>query len=108
VNETLIRAAARNEQNEILTILEHERDTYKRGIGFNYRQALNNLIDTIRTHGAKRTNLDDPFNAGRKLGRYLESKRILEHVLNDAVIQTNVDVNILERLTAIIEDTQYS
>ena len=45
------------------------------------------------------------FNEGRRLGRYLESQRILEAIRDDSLMQTQVDVIVLERLTSIIEAT---
>lgn len=51
-----------------------------------------------------RKRLDD-FNNGRILGRYLESQRILEAIRDDSLLQTQVDVAVLERLTEIVEAT---
>lgn len=38
-------------------------------------------------------------------GGNLRARKILEALLKDAVITTNVDVSILERITIIVEDT---
>jgi hypothetical protein len=38
-------------------------------------------------------------------GGNLRARKILEALLKDAVITTNVDVSLLERITIIVEDT---
>jgi len=38
-------------------------------------------------------------------GGNLRARKILEAILKDAVITTNLDVSLLERITIIVEDT---
>lgn len=100
---SIIATAKASERAAITAIITTERDTYQHGNGVNYRRNLNTLLTKISNRHPIAPGADDPYTAGLKLGKHLAAQQILENVLNDSLIQTTVNVDILERLTQIIE-----